>query len=67
MKQLQPLSVSLLLRGFSWQDNVRLLANIIIRNCMCVIVCFFSLFVPCHAHSGSVLCGHMQSEVTYAT
>ena len=39
---------------------------------MCIIVCvvFFSLFVPCHAHSGalgSLLCGRMQSEVTYAS
>ena len=40
-------------------------------NCMCIIVCvcvFFSLFVPCHAHSGalgSLLCGRMQSEVTH--
>ena len=38
---------------------------------MCIIVCvFFSLFVPCHAHSGalgSLLCGRMQSEVTHVS
>ena len=38
--------------------------------CIIIVCVFFSLFVPCHAHSSalcSLLCGRMQSEVTQAS